>query len=154
VALAERLAHSLKGVAGNIGAKDVQSAAGVLEKAIRDHATAGDVETAQKHAGAALDLLVTGLRQELRGAASEAATQPTAATPPHPLIESREAAVRLNALLAESDPGAADFVEANQAALRTLFDHAGWPEFEKLVQDYAFAEAQSQLEQALKSFQV
>jgi HPt (histidine-containing phosphotransfer) domain-containing protein len=31
--LAERLAHTLKGVAGNIGAMQVHAAAGVLEKA-------------------------------------------------------------------------------------------------------------------------
>ena len=37
-ALAERLAHSLKGVAGNIGARPVQAAAGDLEKRIRDRA--------------------------------------------------------------------------------------------------------------------
>jgi HPt (histidine-containing phosphotransfer) domain-containing protein len=37
--MAERIAHTVKGVAGNIGVKRVQSAAGNLEKAIRD----GDV---------------------------------------------------------------------------------------------------------------
>src|SRR4029453_8528407 len=39
-ALAERLAHTLKGVAGNVGSAQVQSAAGALEKAIRDQAPA------------------------------------------------------------------------------------------------------------------
>jgi hypothetical protein len=32
-----------------------------------------------------------------------------------------------------------------------LFRDAEWPEFERLVQDYAFADAQSQLEKALAS---
>src|SRR6185295_6329123 len=36
VALAERIAHSLKGVAANLGATQVPSAAGALEKLIRD----------------------------------------------------------------------------------------------------------------------
>src|SRR5262249_8440477 len=40
VALAERLAHTLKGVAGNIGAKPVQVAAGALEKVTRKRADA------------------------------------------------------------------------------------------------------------------
>jgi hypothetical protein len=31
-----------------------------------------------------------------------------------------------------------------------LFAMGTWPRFEKLVQDYAFAEAQANLEQALK----
>jgi hypothetical protein len=34
--------------------------------------------------------------------------------------------------------------------LRPLFAGDAWPQFEKLVQGYAFADAQSQLEQALK----
>ena len=37
-ALAERIAHTLKGVAGNIGAKPVQAAAGSVEKLIRERA--------------------------------------------------------------------------------------------------------------------
>ena len=45
-ALAERLAHTLKGVAGNIGAKPVQAAAGVVEKLIRDRAAAAETESA------------------------------------------------------------------------------------------------------------
>ena len=48
--------------------------------------------------------------------------------------------------------GAADFVETNHAALRPLFDSAAWPEFEKLVRGYAFADAQAQLDHALKTF--
>ena len=47
IALAERLAHTLKGVAGNIGATHVQSAAGALEKLIRDRAEAKGVECRQ-----------------------------------------------------------------------------------------------------------
>ena len=35
-ALAERIAHTLKGVAGNIGIVDVQEAAAKVEKAIRE----------------------------------------------------------------------------------------------------------------------
>jgi len=53
-------------------------------------------------------------------------------------------------LLSEFDPGATDFVEAHQAALRPLLDGEAWPQFEKLVQSYSFADAQSRLEAALK----
>ena len=38
IKLAERIAHTVKGVAGNIGITEVQSAAQKLEKAIRDDA--------------------------------------------------------------------------------------------------------------------
>ena len=45
---------------------------------------------------------------------------------------------------------ALEFIEANQAALRPLFPGDAWPQFEKLVQGYAFADAQAQLEQAFE----
>ena len=55
-------------------------------------------------------------------------------------------------LLSEFDPGAVEFIEANHAALGPLFAGESWPSFEKLVQDYAFAEAQTRLEEAVKTF--
>ena len=42
-------------------------------------------------------------------------------------------------------------IEANPAVLRPLFAGDGWVPFEKLVQSYAFADAQAQLEHALRS---
>ena len=60
--LAERLAHTLKGVAGNIGAAAVQSAAAALERAIRDRSTADEIERARKLVTAVLDPLTTGIR--------------------------------------------------------------------------------------------
>ena len=58
----------------------------------------------------------------------------------------------MTTLLSELDPGATDFVEANHAALRPLFGDGMWPEFEKLVQNYGFADAQAQLDQAVRRF--
>jgi two-component system sensor histidine kinase/response regulator len=150
VALAERLAHTLKGVAGNIGAKPVQTAAGALEKLIRNHAKSDDLTSAKQQLAAALDPLVAQLSATLKPAAD---AQPSAAPPAavDPAL-SRDAAAQLVKLLSESDPGAVDFIEANQAALRPLFAGDAWSQFEKLVQGYGFADAQAQLEQALKTF--
>jgi two-component system sensor histidine kinase/response regulator len=150
VALAERLAHSLKGVAGNIGATRVQGTAGALEKAIRDRVTPGALDSATRQLADVLDPLVSELRAMLAGVPSQPLAPP-AATPAGNPAESRAAAGRLIALLSESDPGAADFVEANQAALYSLFSDEAWTRFTSLVQDYAFGDAQAQLEQALNS---
>jgi signal transduction histidine kinase/DNA-binding response OmpR family regulator/HPt (histidine-containing phosphotransfer) domain-containing protein len=149
--LAERLAHTLKGVAGNIGATQVQAAAGALEKCLRDGAAAHDLDAARQRVAAALDPLVAGLSARMSSAVSEPVAEsrvPAVAKP----AESRDAGVKLNALLSDLDPTAADFVETNHAALRPLFDGQSWPEFEKLVHGYAFADAQAQLQQALRSF--
>jgi polar amino acid transport system substrate-binding protein len=59
---AQRLAHTIKGVAGNIGARSTQQAAGALEAAIRD----GEADTLPDLLGAfteALNTLVASLRQ-------------------------------------------------------------------------------------------
>ena len=150
-ALAERLAHTLKGVAGNIGAKSVQFAAGDLEKLIRGQARPEELASASGKVSAVLDPLLTGLRAALNAGSSQSApsVETMASVDPD---RSREAAARLLKLLAEFDAAAADFLEANQTALRPLFAGESWTQFEKSVQNYSFAEAQSQLEQASKKF--
>ncbi len=148
-ALAERLAHTLKGVAGNIGAKPVQMVSGDLEKLIRERAGAEQIKAGSENVSALLDPLVARLQTVLNVASPQPTAQPAAAVDP---AQTREAATELKKLLAESDPGAADFTETNQAVLRPLFKDGAWTEFEKAVQNYSFAEAQAQLEQASKNF--
>jgi hypothetical protein len=50
--------------------------------------------------------------------------------------------------LAEFDPGAADFIEANQGTLKTLFSAELWEQLTKHAQAYAFPECQAVLEKA------
>ena len=120
-----------------------------MEKLIRDRAAAAETDSALRQVADALDPLLAQLRNALPSPAPDPAlptTQP-AADP----AQSRAAAAQLTNLLSEFDPGAVEFIEANQAALQPLFAGDGWPQFEKLVQGYSFADAQTQLEQALKS---
>jgi signal transduction histidine kinase/DNA-binding response OmpR family regulator len=148
--LAERLVHTLKGVAGNIGAKAVQSSAGTLEKLIRNRANVTELESAKESVSAALDPLVARI-QALNTTLSPIQPPDSTIAAPEP-VQSSEAAAHLNQLLTECDPAAADFVAANRASLRALFATETWPQFEKLVQDYSFADAQAKLDQAQRSF--
>jgi CheY-like chemotaxis protein len=147
IILAERLSHTLNGVAGNIGATEVRCAAGLLEKLIRDRADAAEVDSARHKVAAALEPLIAQLQVALSAVASEPPSQAVATPDP---AQCRQAAADLSKLLSESDPGAADFIESNLAALRPLFDHSAWTQFEESVQDYAFADARALLENALK----
>jgi two-component system, sensor histidine kinase and response regulator len=149
-ALAERLAHTLKGVAGNIGAKAVQAAAGALEKHIRDRAEPSAVESAKQQVAAALDPLIAGMKAEVNAPDAAPPSPATTAATADP-AQTRAAAAQLLKLLSEFDPGAVDFIETNQAALRPIFPGEAWGQLEKLVQSYSFADAQAQLEQTLKS---
>ncbi len=150
IALAERLAHTLKGVAGNIGAKPVQAAAGVLEKLIRDRAGTPETESALRQVGVVLDPMVAQLNRTLTSSAPGNGTPASASLPPADPAQVRSAATQMAKLLSEFDPGAVDFVEANHAALRSLFDAGTWAQFETQVRNYSFTEAQTQFEQAIK----
>ena len=149
--LAERLAHTLKGVAGNIGATQVQSTAGALEKAIRDGAPADHLQSAIEHVTAALTPVMTEIRSLSGPDVQESSKAPVMSAGPVDVTQSREAAARLRALLSELDPAAIEWLESNHAALRPVFADAEWPAFEDLVRGYAFADAQARLDDALKN---
>ena len=149
-ARAQRFAHSLKGVAGNLGATRVYGVAARLENTIRDRAALpADVDAVQQEAVAALEYLVNDLRAAL-GRLEGDAPELSVVTAPTSPTESRAAATRLTTLLSDFDPAAIDFLEANRAALRPLFGIETWTQFEQLVQSYAFPEAHARLEHALK----
>jgi signal transduction histidine kinase/DNA-binding response OmpR family regulator/HPt (histidine-containing phosphotransfer) domain-containing protein/HAMP domain-containing protein len=145
--LAERLAHTVRGVAGNIGAADVHAAAGALEKAIRDRSAASVLEEDTARLAAMLDPLVSRLRVVLTRSAPVAPPPPAS---PASASESGEAATRLLGLLSDGDPGATDFVEAHASALHALFGPEAWLEFVALVKEYAFDDAQARLATALE----
>ena len=67
-ALAERLAHTVRGVAGNIGAAAVQQAAADLEQAIKGSAPAADIEGSHASLEECLASLIHGVRTALEGA--------------------------------------------------------------------------------------
>lgn len=137
---AERIAHTLKGVAGNIGAKPVQHAANALEKLIRER---GEAEAALRQVSAALDPLVKQL--------SAWSTTPTQAAPAPAANpeQARAAAAQLQGLLAGDDFQAVAFFDANQAALSSLFAADSWAEFEATLQSFDFEEAHAQLTRVL-----
>jgi hypothetical protein len=95
----------------------------------------------------ALDPLLAQLRNALPSPAP--ATPLPASPPPADPAQTRAAATQLAKLLSEFDPGAVEFIEANQASLRPLLPGDAWPQFEKRVQGYAFTDVQAQLNQAL-----
>jgi two-component system sensor histidine kinase/response regulator len=144
-ATAERLAHTLKGVAGNLGATMVQAAAGALEKVLRDQAPAAEVEAKLKHTGEQLAPLLA----QLSAALAPPAAAPAAPAAPADPAASRAAAVSLGSLLSEFDAGAVDFMEKNEAALRPLFGDATWTAFRDHINGYAFGDALALLEAAV-----
>lgn len=145
-ALAERLAHTLKGVAGSIGAPGLQTLAGELEKAIRAAEPGQEVEARRLKLSEAL----TGFVERLRHALGPDASVPSTPSAPVDPEASRAAAHKLLELLAQFDPGAVGFLEENRALLQPLMAQE-WPALDQHVQSYAFAEAEVLVRAALGS---
>jgi signal transduction histidine kinase/DNA-binding response OmpR family regulator/HPt (histidine-containing phosphotransfer) domain-containing protein/CHASE3 domain sensor protein len=146
-AVAERLAHTLKGVAGNLGAKEVQVNAGVLEKRIREQTPAADIDSAFAQVRAALIPLLKNLRAASISPAQPAATN-LVAKDVDP-AKSHEAAQELSGLLEQFDPTVAEFIELNESTLSPLFTPEEWNELKKQSQAYAFSECHALVEKVL-----
>jgi HPt (histidine-containing phosphotransfer) domain-containing protein len=110
---AVRAAHTLKGTAGNIGARGVQSAAAALERACSEDAPAERVEVLLHETLGALAPVIEGLAKV--GASESPSAGGAAAAAPERVLELRG---RLQALLEESDASAADVVEELVAETR------------------------------------
>jgi two-component system sensor histidine kinase/response regulator len=101
---AERIAHTVKGIAGNLGAAGLQQAAAAVEAAIRA-GTPPDLDAM----AAPLDSLVAALRVRL---------PPPPPPPPAACGDAGEVLTRLKSLLADNDPEAEELVNDNLTLLR------------------------------------
>jgi two-component system, sensor histidine kinase and response regulator len=111
---AERLAHTLKTVAGNIGAGDLQQAAAELERACQPQGRAAQRAQCQQRCAALLQPLLQALTQYL--------VQSSAPVPDLP-VDPRAAAEicrRLEALLADDDMEAGELYAQNEALVRAV----------------------------------
>jgi two-component system sensor histidine kinase/response regulator len=142
---AQRLAHSLKGVSGNLGAKSLYAAAGTLEKLLRDEASKDTIKQAIRNLEAELEPLLAHLRTALK----MNGTRTTAPLPAVDPAKTRAAAEQLARLFSEFDASAMDFLDANHAELRPLFDDMAWGRFLGQAQSFAFADAKAALDAAL-----
>ncbi len=144
---AERLAHTVKGVAANLAASPVQSGAGELEKAIREGADAASVEPLR----ARLEDAIARLSSALRPLLADGDGGARASSPP-PAVDAAalaEMVGRWSKLLAECDAATSDGLEREGDALRALFGgEPAFARFARLVTGYEFEEALAALRRA------
>lgn len=138
-ATAERLAHTLKGVSGNIGATGVQELAANLEQAIRQGAT----PTALEPLLAQTETVLAALLAALNAAPHEVSTTPTSVVVNREELEFIRA--RLEQLLTDDDAEAVDYLATHRAALAGSLPTEPFLALEKAVSDYNFDEALQQL---------
>jgi HPt (histidine-containing phosphotransfer) domain-containing protein len=137
-ATAERLAHTLKGIAGNIGIGPVQEAAAKLEKAIREDD--GSVGSSLAELKSILGPQVSRIRNAL-GTATLAAAAPGGFR-----AETAAAAVtRLMSLIEANDGDAADAVQEVAAALSGRVEAGRLSSLRDSVDEFDFDSARMKL---------
>ena len=136
-----QVAHSLKGVSGNIGAVSVADLAGAIEKASNHHATTEEmmallVELEQKFASVRQAIL-----QYLPSEAKT--TEPIAIEPISPLL--REKLQRLTHLLAGNDGEALECFDLLRDELATVASREKVNEMEQLISRFEWQEAERKI---------
>jgi signal transduction histidine kinase/CheY-like chemotaxis protein/HAMP domain-containing protein len=142
---ATRAAHTLKGMAGNIGALDVMRLTQTLETACAENASPDTIETLLPPVIAALSIVMAAL-QGLDGGARQHSTAPAAAVDPAKL---RGYTTRLKNLLADSDSAAAELWERHRGMFEAAFPQH-WRRIEKGLSDLDLDAALEALEQAMQ----
>jgi two-component system, sensor histidine kinase and response regulator len=144
VADAERYAHTLKGVAGSIGARELQREAGELEAALRRRDPGGIVEPLLERTAQVLDRLVVALVRALPPELS--VPEPTAAVDAQALAATVQ---RLEVLLSQDAVEALDAFDACRPLLTAAYG-ARASEIGRLVKGYRFEEALTALRAAAR----
>jgi len=137
---ATRVAHTLKGVAGTIGAVSIHALAGTLEIALRRN----DGQAA-KAALVSLAERLPGLISSLRTALAEAPHSNIAAAVAL-TVEQREAIDQLKALLASGDSRARHYLVMSRLQLETAFGSEHYAVVEHATLRFDFSEALRLLE--------
>ncbi|HYL23184.1 MAG TPA: response regulator [Burkholderiales bacterium] len=134
---AERIAHSLRGVAGNIGFTALHLDAATLENAIRARAGID-------YAAMAVDTRMSAILAALRAALGNG--HPAAGVPDQQAAATH--AARLATLLSGADGDAATYLADHGAALRSFLSEAAYAQLETAVAHFDFEGALQSLRHA------
>nr|WP_315188626.1 ATP-binding protein [uncultured Albidiferax sp.] len=149
LATLQRVVHTAKGVAGNIGLTDLAAAALALEEALHQDGTMGeDVAPAMARLQAENTRGLAALRSLLVERVAEPAVEE--ATPVVASADARVLGQKLLHLLEDSDGDAVELVLEHAASLRSLFPAGGYPAFQSAVTGFDFELAADQLQAALE----
>jgi CheY-like chemotaxis protein len=142
--IARRLMHTLRGTSGGIGAVELARMAGQAEDLIVRGEAPGKVLAAVDAIEPVLQALLVAL---MRAVPAQASPPPAAAEVDRE--SALHAAARLQAMLAEDDAEAVDFIRDNGVALRAVLGEE-FAAIERLVGSYALPEASGALREALE----
>jgi two-component system sensor histidine kinase/response regulator len=145
MALAERIAHTAKGVSGNIGAADVQSVAGELEESIEKGNTQSQTEEILKRFSRALEKAVARIGSALR-ATSESKEKNSGRKAVNSSVV-KEILRKLTQYAEESDSEACEYLESTREDLATVCSSEVLKKLTASLKSYNFAMAREALQQ-------
>jgi two-component system sensor histidine kinase/response regulator len=141
---AQRAAHTLKGLAGTIGAVVLQEQAGAVEHAVKAGQEAGDIERQLTNTQNELDRLVQALKLALP---LEQSTSVEAAID---WEQAKQVVGRIEALLVNDDPEATEIFNEHASMLRSVWREAA-SDIERDLGRFMFPEALAALRRAKSS---
>ena len=136
--LAERIAHTLKGVSGNIGAGDVQSVAGEIEAGIGGAQPETAIEELLERLSAIVAITMNNINV---GLAEAMKSIPAAEKPNAPARSLEEMVGKLWRYAEESDSEALDYLESVRDELSALCDRNNFDKLEESIRAYDFSSA-------------
>jgi two-component system sensor histidine kinase/response regulator len=146
--LAERLAHTVKGVAGSLGARAVQQVAGALEKAIHTGWEPASLTPVLQEFESVVQTFTARLRSALPPAVATPATAaPAALADP---VQVRQVVEEMISHLNNFDPAAGECLEAHRDLFRAWMPGSAFESFEERVGAFAFDDALALLQSAAK----
>ncbi|MBF0627119.1 MAG: PAS domain S-box protein [Magnetococcales bacterium] len=145
---AERLAHTLKGTAGNIGAGGIQEQAGLLEAAIKENRPPERLLTALATLETDLDALIAALVVALPEESREAPAAPAAPVGPVDPELFRNRVMALGRFLAEDNSDATDLWEGNLELFKAALP-GQWRAIAEDLQGFDFESALNRLREAV-----
>jgi CheY-like chemotaxis protein len=149
-AAAARMAHTLKGTAGTIGATAVQAAAARLEHACAEGHAAQEIDVALQAVLDALSPVLAGLSLHIGADQHDPAPAPIAApTEAAPAADPRQLLHRLRTLLADDDADATDVFDQLRRQSRGSVLAAALAPIGRDLERYLFADALAKVDAIL-----
>jgi len=144
---AERVAHTVKGLAGSLGSSAVQQAAGRLEKAIASKTPSAELKPMQEEFNAVVQDFVSRLRAALPKVVTDSMP---ATNGPLDSEQVKQVVQEMIGHLNNFDPAAEECLEVHRDAFRALLPEESLASFKREVGEFAFANALVRLEEAAK----
>jgi len=143
---AERSAHTVKGVAGNLGAREIQQVAGTLEKSINSKDATNVLDDKLHKLESVLSSFIGRLKTALPKQESPKAVVFKKVDPEELKSLLQEMMTNLN----NFDPAAGELFDAKRDVFQAILPQATFETFEKQISNFAFSDAMVVLQDVAK----